>query len=143
MVLVVGDAEAGLQSDVGAKLAQQLGAEGVNRSPFDALGPRLQPPLETRGDLSSRLVREREDADALRIESSLLDEESDPLDQAERLARAGTGENKDRLGEGLDGLALGVGRNVGRIGRDGRSYGGDRVRSGKAGGGSGQVLFGL
>ena len=93
MVLVVGDAEAGLQSDVDAELAQQLGAEGVNRSPFDPLGPRLQLPLETRGDLSRGLVGERENADALRIESALLDEESDPLDQAERLARARTGEN--------------------------------------------------
>ena len=132
MVIIIGDAEARLQADVGSKLAQQLGAECVNRSALHAVGARAQLPLETRRYLTSGLVGERENADAFRIESALLDEKSNPLDQAECLAGAGAGENQDRLGESLDRLALGIGGDLRWIRGDRRSYGDDRLGPSKA-----------
>jgi hypothetical protein len=112
LIFVIGDPEARLESDVAAELTKQLGAKGVNRSAPDALSARSQLALESRRNLSSCLVGEREYADALRIEGALLDQESNPFDQAECLACSGAGENEDRLGESLDCLALGVGRDV-------------------------------
>jgi hypothetical protein len=114
LIIVVGDAEARLQSDVDSELAQQLGAESVNRSALHALGARVELPLETRCDLAGGLVGERENADALRIEPALLDEESNPLDQAECLTGAGAGENEYGLGRCLDGLTLGCGGDLWR-----------------------------
>lgn len=112
LIIVVGDTEAGLQADVGTELAQQLGAKSVNRSALYALGAGAELPVEARRNLAGGFVGEREDADALRIEAPLLDEKSNPLDQTECFARAGTGENQDWPGESLDGLALGVGRDL-------------------------------
>jgi hypothetical protein len=128
---------------VGTELTQQLGAKGVDRSALDSLGSRPQLSLQPRRDFARCLVGEGEYADAFRIERALLDQESNPLDQAECLSRPGAGENQDRLGECLDGLALRVAGDLGRVRRDRRGYGDDRVRSGKAGDGSGQVMFGL
>ena len=50
--------------------------------------------LETRGDLVRRLVGESEDADAVRVDSKILDEESNAIDEAERLPRTRSGEDK-------------------------------------------------
>jgi hypothetical protein len=124
---------------VDPELAQQLGAKRVDGSTLYTLSARPQLALEPRGNLARRFVGERENADALRIQSALLDEEPNPLDQAERLSRARTGENQDRLRKRLNGLALGVGRDVWRLGCESRRYRDDRVRSGEGGDGSGQV----
>jgi hypothetical protein len=127
LIVVVGDSEARLESDVAAELPQQFGAKGVNRSALDVPSARSQLSIETGRDLSRCLVGEGEHADALRIERALLDQESNPLDQAESLARAGTGKNEDRLGESLDSLALGVGWDVRGVRGDRRGYGNDRL----------------
>ena len=127
LIIVVGDAEARLQSDVRSELTKQLGAESVNRSAFHAVRPRAELPLETRRYFAGSLVGESENTDALRIEPTLLDEKSNPLDQAERLAGAGAGEHEHWPRKSLDGLALGVRWDVRRVRRDRRSYGDDRV----------------
>jgi hypothetical protein len=139
LVVVVCDPKARLQPDVNAELAQQLGTEGVDRSTLYAIGARPQLPLEAGSNFARGLVGEREHADPFRVESALLDKEANPLDQAECLARAGAGEDQDRLGESLDGLALGVGREVWGIGRDRRYNRDDRVMSGKTRERSGQA----
>jgi len=125
-----------------AELSQQLGAEGVDRSALHALNPGPQLPLEPRRDFACCLVGEGEHADAFGVERALLDEESNPFDQAECLACAGAGENQNRLGERLDRLALRVGWDLGRVRSDRRGYGDDRVRCGKARDGRGQVWSG-
>ena len=55
---------------VRAVLAQQLGAERVDRAALDALRARAELARETRRDLVGGLVRERERADARRVEPS-------------------------------------------------------------------------
>jgi len=97
LIFVVGDVEARLQPDVCAEFAQRLRAKSVNRPALYALGARAQLPLETRCDLAGGFVREGEDADALRIETALLDQKSDALDQAECLAGPGTSKNQYRI----------------------------------------------
>ena len=59
------------------------------------------------GDLSRRLVREGERADARRLDRELLEQEADPLDEAERLPRPWPGEHEQRLGGRLDRFSLG------------------------------------
>lgn len=95
LILLVGNAESRLQADVRTKLPQQLRAERVDRPALDQFyaGAEL---LETGGDLVRRLVGEREDADALWFDSKVLDEESNALDEAERLAGARSGKDEDR-----------------------------------------------
>ena len=68
--------------------------------------------LETRGDLVRRLVGEREDADSVRVDSKVLDEESNAVDEAERLPRTRPGENQDGADGSLDRLALRRGRDA-------------------------------
>ena len=118
LIVIVGDAEARLQSEVGAELAQQLSAESVNRSALYALGARSQLALESRSYLAGGLVGEGKHADAFGIEPALLDEESNPLDEAECLARPRTGENENGLRRSLDRLALGWGWDVRRSRRE-------------------------
>ena len=79
LVLLVGDAESWLQRDVRPELAQQLRAEGMDRSTLHELHSCAQF-LEARGDLVGRLVGEREDADSVGVDSKVLDEESNALD---------------------------------------------------------------
>lgn len=95
-----------------AELAQQLGAEGVDRSALDLFSVRAQMSREARGDLARRLIGEGESAYPRRIEAAFLDQKTDSLDQAESFARAGSGEDEQRLGLGLDGRALRIGRGV-------------------------------
>lgn len=95
-----------------AELAKQLGAEGVDRSAFDLFSVRAQIAREARGDLARRLVGESESADPGRVEATFLDQEADALDEAERFPSAWAGEDEQRLGLGLDGRALGIGRGV-------------------------------
>jgi hypothetical protein len=94
LIVAVGNAESRLEPDARAELAQQLGAEGVNRSPLHQLHARAEL-LEARGDLVSGLVGEREDADSLGVDLELLDQESNALDEAERLAGTRSGEDED------------------------------------------------
>jgi hypothetical protein len=89
--------------------------------------------LETRRDLVGRLVGEREDADSIRVDSKVLDQKSNALDEAERLARPRSGEDKDRPQGSLDRLALRFCRDARRIWRYRRVNDDDSVRSGKAG----------
>jgi hypothetical protein len=117
LIFLVGDPKAGLEPDVFAELAQQLGAEGVDRSPFDLFSVRAQIAREARGDLARRLVGESEGADSRRVEATLLDQEADALDEAEGFAGAWAGEAEKRLRLGLYGRALGVGRGVWRVRR--------------------------
>lgn len=106
MIVVVGDVEARLQSDLGSEFAEHLGAKSVNRSALHTLGARAQLSLQPHCDLARSPVRERKDADSFRIETALLDEKPDALDQAESLAGAGTGENQYWMRRRLDGLTL-------------------------------------
>jgi len=132
LILLVGDAKPGLESDVRAKLAEQLCAEGMNGSAFDSLCTRAEV-LQARSDLVRGLVGEREDADSIRVDSMILDEEPDALDEAERLSCAGSGQDEDRPQGSLDRIALRGGWNARRNdGRDRRAYGGDRVIFGQA-----------
>jgi hypothetical protein len=102
LVGLVGDAEPGLQSYVLAELAQQLGAECVDRSALDALDAWPQLAHEPLRDLARGLVGESEDADPLRLDAELVDQESDPPDQAERLAGAWPREDKKRSRRSFD-----------------------------------------
>ena len=77
------------------KLAEQLCTEGMDRSALHSLCPRAEV-LESRGDLVGRLVSEREDTDSIRVDSQILDEESNALDEAKRFPCAGAGEDEDR-----------------------------------------------
>jgi hypothetical protein len=112
LIFLVGDPKAGLESDVFAELAQQLGAEGVDRSAFDLFSVRAQIAREARGDLARRLVGESESAYPRRIAAAFLDEETDPLYKAEGFPSAWAGEDEKRLRLGLDGRALRIGRGV-------------------------------
>src|SRR3712207_436585 len=106
LVVLVGDAEAALQPDAVPELAQQLGAEGVDRPRLHLRRPLAERALEAFGDLAGRLVGEGEGADAIRSEPEAFDEKADPLDEAERLAGAGAGEDEERPRAGFDRLAL-------------------------------------
>jgi hypothetical protein len=77
------------------KLAKQLRTEGMDRSALHSLYTRAEV-LETRGDLVGRLVGEREDADSIRVDSKIFDEESNALDEAKCLSCAGAGQDEDR-----------------------------------------------
>jgi len=83
--------------------------------------------LEARGDLVRRLVGEREDADSVGVDSKVLDEESNAVDEAERLPRARPGENEDGPDGSLDRLALRRRRNARRIRGDRGAIGGNRL----------------
>ena len=106
LILLVGDAEARLEQHVGAELAEQLGAEGVDGAALDLRRGVAEPRLEPMRDLAGGLVGERERADARRVEMQVLDQEVDALGQAVRLARAGAGEDEQRAGVGFDRRAL-------------------------------------
>ena len=106
LVGLVGDAEPGLQSHVLAELAQQLGTESVDRPALDGLNARPQLMRETLCDFACRLVGEGEDADPLGVDAELVDQECDPLNEAESLSGARPREDEKRLRRGLDGQAL-------------------------------------
>jgi len=95
LVLLVGNAESGFEADLRTKLAEQLCTEGVDRSALHSLYTRAEV-LETRSDLVGRLVGEREDADSIRVDSKIFDEESNALDEAKCLSCAGAGQDEDR-----------------------------------------------
>jgi hypothetical protein len=84
--------------------------------------------LEARGNLVRRLIGEREDADSVRVDSKVLDEESNAVDEAERLPRTRPGENEDGPDGSLDRLALRGRRGARRIRGDRPADGGDRLR---------------
>src|ERR1700686_5123229 len=58
LIKLVGDAKAGLQSHLLAELAQQLGAERVDRPPLDALDSGAELTHETFGNFAGGLVGE-------------------------------------------------------------------------------------
>ena len=96
--------------------------------------------IEARRDLVRRLVGEREDADSIRVDSMILDEESNALDEAERLSCTGAGQDEDRAQGSFNRLSLRQGRNARRGGRDRCTYGDDRVMFGQTGDRTGQGL---
>jgi hypothetical protein len=96
--------------------------------------------LEARRDLVRRLVGEREDADSIRADSKILDEESNALDEAKGLPCTGARQNEYRAWGSFDRLALREGRNARRGGRDRRTYGDDRVMFGQRRDRTGQGL---
>ena len=112
LVWLVGDAEAWLEVYPFAELAQQLGAECVDRSSLHALYTIPELSLQTFRDLAGRLVGEGEDANSRRIDGEALDQESNALDQTEGLAGSRTGKDEQRLWCCFDCGAL-------RSGRDG------------------------
>jgi hypothetical protein len=95
LILLVGNAESRRERDVGAELSQQLRTERMNRSALHKLHARTKL-LETRGNLVCRLVGEREDADSVGVDSKILDEKSNALDEAECLPRTRSGEDENR-----------------------------------------------
>jgi hypothetical protein len=86
----------------------------MNRSTLHKVHARTEL-LETRRDLVCRLVGEREDADSVGVESTILDEKSNALDEAEGLSRARPGEYKDGTRWSLDRLALRGSRDARRV----------------------------
>jgi len=111
---------------VRAKLTEQLCAEGMNGSALDSLCARAEV-LQARSDLVRGLVGEREDADSIRVDSMILDEESNALDEAKRLPCTGSGQDEYRPQGSLDRITLRWGWNARTNGRDRRTYTGDRV----------------
>lgn len=95
LILLVGNPESRLEPDVRPELAQQLRAEGMNRSPLHEVHARAEL-LETRCNLVGRFVGERENADSVGVDSEILDEKSNALDQAEGLPRTRSRENEYR-----------------------------------------------
>jgi hypothetical protein len=69
-------------------------------------GSLAQGALEALRDLAGRFVGEGERADALGGEAQVLQEETDPFDQAERLPGARSGEHQQRRSRRLDRCAL-------------------------------------
>ena len=96
--------------------------------------------LEARRDLVRRLVGEREDANSIWVDSKILDEESNALDEAKGLPRTGAGQDEDRAYGSFNRLSLRQGRNARRGGRDRCTYGDDRVMFGQTGDRTGQGL---
>jgi hypothetical protein len=62
--------------------------------------------LQPLGDFAGGLVGEGENADSSRLDREVLDQISDALDEAERLARARAGENEKGLRSRFDRGAL-------------------------------------
>jgi hypothetical protein len=96
-----------------SEVAQKLSAKGVERSALDAINA-WSKHREPRCDFAGGLVGESEDADPLRIERAPLNQEPNPLDQAESLAGARARQNEHRIGWSFDGLALRRGWDVRR-----------------------------
>ena len=131
LLLLVDDAEPALEPDARAELAQQLGAEGVDR-------PRLHP---RRARPSVRASRSAISPAALLVKvkaqmragssAELLDQEADPLDEAERLpgARARRARAAARAGASIasrwdgEGMRPGAGATSGSS----RAIAGERV----------------
>jgi len=106
LVGLVGDAESRLKVDTLPELAQQFRAKGVDRSPLQPIDPISKLLLKTLSNFASRLVSEGEHTNSRRIGAQHLDEISNSLDEAVRLACAGTGEDQQRLRARLDGRTL-------------------------------------
>ena len=119
MILLIGNAESGLERDVRAKLPQQLRTEGMNRSTLYELHLRAEL-FETRCNLVRGLVGKSENTDSVRFHLKVLDEKPDALDEAERLTRTRSGEDEDGPQRSLDRLAL-------RFRRAPRTIRGDRL----------------
>jgi len=117
LIWLVGDSEAFLESHPVAKLAQELGAERMNRPALDGFRARSELTVETLGDFAGRLVRESKDTDSGGVEIATLDKEPNPLNEAVGLPRSRARAHKQWLGLGFDRSALCVGghaRNVHR-----------------------------
>ncbi len=110
LILLVGDAEARFEQHVRAEFAQQLGAKRVNRSALDVRRRGTERGLEAVRDFARGFVGEGERADARRIDAQLLHEMTDALDQAVRLAGAGSGEDQQRSRRSRDRRPLRIGR---------------------------------
>jgi len=86
LVRFIGDSKAGLQANVLAELAKELGAERVDGAAPDRFDTRPELARETIRNLASGLVGECENANARRCDAELVDQKSDALDQAIRFA---------------------------------------------------------
>ena len=106
LVVIVGDAESGIEADQRSVFAEEFGAERVDGAARDLAGWRTEPRFEAVFYLSGGLVGERERADPRRIHVVVLDQVADALDKAERLARARSCQHEQRAHSGLDGRAL-------------------------------------
>jgi hypothetical protein len=119
LIGLVGDSEAFLKSHSISKLAEELGAERMDRPALDCFHPRPELTVETLGDFAGRFVGESEDADSSGVEIATLDEESNPFDEAVCLPRSRARAHEQRLRLGLDCRALSVGRYAWRVHRGG------------------------
>ena len=106
LVFRVGDTESGSEVHSGSELTEERGAKRVDRAALDPVRTVLKPRLEPLRDLSRRLVRERERADAGRVDAEAFDERAYALREAIRLARARAREHEERSGSGGDGIML-------------------------------------
>jgi hypothetical protein len=98
LILLIGDAESSLQPRGLREFAQQRETERVDRPPADIVA-------QARRDLLGGAVREGDSADAVRLEP-LIDEMLDSLDEAERFAGAGPGDDQHRAEWRFDGAPL-------------------------------------
>ena len=106
LLLLVDDAEPRAEPHVRPVLAQQLGAEGVDRPSFtpSARDPRRR---ASRSAISPAALLVKVNAQMRAgVDPELLEQEADPLDEAERLPRPGTGEDERRPRWRFDRLPL-------------------------------------
>ena len=106
LVLLVGNAEARLEQHLDAQLAQQLCTECVDGSALDPFGRCSKSRVQPVRDLAGRFVGEGEGANSPGLEAVLVDQETDALDEAERLARARAREHQQRMRIRFDGSQL-------------------------------------
>ncbi len=116
LIGVVRDAEARLQPDRRAMLAEHRRAEPVDRASGDVLRSWPEGTPQPLGDLLGGLVREGHGTDAVRREAQPAHQVLDTADQAEGLPRPGTGDHQDWAQRRLDRTALRGGRNGGHAG---------------------------
>ena len=92
LIILVGNSKSAREPDVIAELAQDLGAEGVNRPSLDAItiGTEL---LQSRRDFLGGFVGERERENSCGLELARFDEEPDALDETKSLSGARAGEH--------------------------------------------------
>jgi hypothetical protein len=106
LIWFVGDAESFRQSNPISELTQKLGAKRVDGSTLYALHSHAELAIQSGCDLAGCLVCECEDADTAGIESTLLDQKPDSLDEAVGFSSARPSADQKWLRVGFDSSAL-------------------------------------
>ena len=124
LIVVVGDPEAKLQTNLLTELAQELGTKSVDGSALHTFYACTELALQSFGNLARRFIGEGEHAYPRGIDSELVDKEANTLDQAESFSSARSGEDEEGFGGCFDRSALRCRRNA----RNGCGIGRHRCR---------------